>query len=209
MHHFPLIFSLLLLLFLTLLAPVLSAALLIPPSPSPSNVSLSIPALDSPTYCKTLEPHWDSDDSYLELADCTAALHRFYAVQVTPYQRSEFEFLAPGANPRFRRWPDIAVTPRKYTIGTCVLAIAMINFYPEGVLPERGDGPFLDNDVARYLTVWSSFHDIIFKCQAPGWSVVGEGQHIATLVFGAGSDMNRRTPSGTFFTGAARAARDE
>ncbi|KAL8760053.1 MAG: hypothetical protein Q9184_003435 [Pyrenodesmia sp. 2 TL-2023] len=59
-------------------------------------------------------------------------------------------------------------------LGTCVLAIAMINFYPSSVLGERGEGPFENNDVARYLTVWSRLHDIIFKCQAPGWGAVGE-----------------------------------
>lgn len=58
--------------------------------------------------------------------------------------------------------------------GTCVLAIAMIDFYPAPVLRERGPGPFDDTDLARYLTIWTRLHDVIFKCQGPGWGAVGE-----------------------------------
>lgn len=49
----------------------------------------------------------------------------------------------------------------------------MIDFYPPEVLPERGEGPFLENDIARYLSLWTRFHDIIFGCQAPGWGAAG------------------------------------
>ncbi|KAI4134625.1 MAG: hypothetical protein L6R39_007858 [Caloplaca ligustica] len=72
----------------------------------------------------------------------------------------------------------------------------MINFYPASILRERGPGPFLDNDVARYIAVWTKLHDIIFKCQGPGWGAVGNGGYIGVFVWTKDSEMDLRTPSG-------------
>lgn len=58
--------------------------------------------------------------------------------------------------------------------GSCVLAITMINSYHADLLPERGTGPFLDNDVTKLGKVWWAMHSIIFACKGPGWAAVGE-----------------------------------
>ena len=48
---------------------------------------------------------------------CTAALHRFYVMQVGPYMDRDYEFLAHDARPMYKPVQQVAVTPRKYSVG--------------------------------------------------------------------------------------------
>lgn len=61
------------------------------------------------------------------MSDCTAALHRFYNVQVQPLLRTDIEFLGMNAMPEYKHPPDLAVTPRKYVDGK-VLSFPLISF---------------------------------------------------------------------------------
>lgn len=142
---------LLLLFFTTTLAlPPLPLPQLLPQLIPPSTLLPNLTSSDR-RNCK-LEASW-STGGPLRMSECTAALHRFYVTQVQPSRSTEFEFLGIGARPEFKHPPDLAVTPRKYTVGSCTLAIAMINYYPWSVLQERRRGEFHDTDVTRYLTI--------------------------------------------------------
>ncbi|CAO1596264.1 hypothetical protein XANCAGTX0491_000116 [Xanthoria calcicola] len=135
---------------------------------------------------------------------CTAALHRFYVMQVGPHIDRDYEFLAHDARPMYKPIQQVAVTPRKYSVGSCVLAITMINFYQPDLLPERGPGPFPDNDVTKWGKLWWAMHSIVFGCKGPGWAAVGDRhQSIGVFVWTRFSAMDRATPSGTFETTAA------
>ncbi|KAL8917651.1 MAG: hypothetical protein Q9208_007832 [Pyrenodesmia sp. 3 TL-2023] len=199
-------------LFPLLLSIPLSHSLILPnlrPSlPLPHNLSstTTIPGVVSdraPSFCKGTSAAWAESPSQLplDIADCTIALGRFFVRVVQPHLRDDYEFLGPKAWPRFGKYPRVAVTPRKYEHGTCVLAIAMINFYPSSVLRERGEGPFANNDLARYLSIWARLREIIFTCGGPGWAAVGDegqwGQNIGAFVWTKGSDMDERTPNET------------
>lgn len=48
---------------------------------------------------------------------CTAALHRFYVMQVGPHIDQDYEFLAHDARPMYKPVQQVAVTPRKYSVG--------------------------------------------------------------------------------------------
>ena len=48
---------------------------------------------------------------------CTAALHRFYVMQVGPHIDRDYEFLAHDARPMYKPIQQVAVTPRKYSVG--------------------------------------------------------------------------------------------
>ena len=54
---------------------------------------------------------------------CTAALHRFYVMQVGPHIDQDYEFLAHDARPMYKPVQQVAVTPRKYSVG-------MSEFFP-------------------------------------------------------------------------------
>ena len=68
----------------------------------------------------------------------------------------------------------VAVTPRKYDVGSCVLAVVMLDFYSPEALPDRGVGPFWQNDVAAWGEVWEGFHRVIEDCEGVGWVEIGE-----------------------------------
>ena len=77
--------------------------------------------------------------------------------------------------------PNPPTTPHRTRInhlhpnpGSCVLAITMVNFYHPDLLPERGSGPFPDNDVTKWGKLWWAMHNVIFGCKGPGWAAVGE-----------------------------------
>ncbi|KAL8636497.1 MAG: hypothetical protein Q9228_006111, partial [Teloschistes exilis] len=104
-------------------------------------------------------------------------------------------------------------------IGSCVLTIAMLNFYPPGVLGEEPGSldPLFDNDVSSFLKAWNAMHDVMFACKGPGWvkivfsygeceaddgGVVGGcigdiSGSIGVFIWSKFSAMDRRTPSGT------------
>ncbi|KAI4127120.1 MAG: hypothetical protein LQ338_003362 [Usnochroma carphineum] len=168
------------------------------PNPLEQLTSLSVP-ISRPVLTPLV--HCEHGSSWapepLTMEDCTAALHRFFDSQVKPHMDTDFEFLGINAAPRFKPYREVAVTPRKYDSGTCVLAIAMMNFYPSNVLSERGPGPFQNTDISRFLDVWWMLHDVIFTCRAPGWAPVGEEQSIGVFAWKKGSALDRGTPSGT------------
>ncbi|KAL8703171.1 MAG: hypothetical protein Q9201_003647 [Fulgogasparrea decipioides] len=149
-----------------------------PPSPLPSQnltlpLPLNTPITNAAPKCHTHDPSWLA--SSLVLDHCASALKRFWQTQVAPTLRTgDWEFVAHTARPQFKPLQRVAVTPRKYEVGSCVLAIAMIDFYDDRVLDDRGYGPFYENDVSSFMAMWNAMHDIIYGCKGPGWVAVGE-----------------------------------
>ncbi|KAL8726802.1 MAG: hypothetical protein Q9166_006484 [cf. Caloplaca sp. 2 TL-2023] len=112
----------------------------------------TLSTLNPGTHCRNHDPQWDPDEMLME--HCTTALHGFYNTQVRPSADRDYEFLAYNAMPMYKPVQQVAITPRKYEVGSCVLAIAMVSFYDPAILHERGLGPFLDNDVTKFGKIW-------------------------------------------------------
>ncbi|KAL8675952.1 MAG: hypothetical protein Q9186_007478, partial [Xanthomendoza sp. 1 TL-2023] len=134
-----------------------------------NNTTLSI---EKTTHCRVYDPQWNTPTASLRMENCAGALQRFWSTQVAPTAGHEFEFIAHDVQPVYKPVQQIAVTPRKYAWGDCVLAITMIEFYDEDVLPERerGEGGLEANDVAKFAKIWWNLHDVVFGCKGPGWA---------------------------------------
>ncbi|CAL8576699.1 hypothetical protein XPA_002565 [Xanthoria parietina] len=95
----------------------------VPPTPPPSPTHPILSPLHPPsslttepeTYCRLDDSSWAPDGMLME--HCTAALHRFYVMQVGPHIDQDYEFLAHDARPMYKPVQQVAVTPRKYSVG--------------------------------------------------------------------------------------------
>ena len=144
---------------------------------------------NGPPHC-TNSPGWIGPA--FNRHDCDDALNNFLVANVTEFEGTEFEFLAPGAFPMHAI--PVVQTPMKVTSGTCTLVIAMLSSFIPGTLP--GVGP-----QAYPLTDPSSFRDIYFtalglsvQCtrrqRRPGWSRTGGRQAVGVFFWGTESRIN-------------------
>lgn len=62
------------------------------------------------------------------------------------------------------------------TIGSCVLTIMMLEWFPAGTLPDTRSYPWAHNDVSTYKKIYNVAKGIESQCierQAPGWAQLG------------------------------------
>lgn len=141
------------------LLPVISAYLV---SGSPTSASTLLPVDDTfSAYHCTDSQTWSGPSFFPR--DCATALARFCVSELQVHEDVVFEFLAVGG--RAQSGYASQETPRKYTYGTCTMAIAMlVAFFPEelpGVSPSRVFGLM---DVATYNDVWNAVRRVMDNC---------------------------------------------
>ncbi|KAL8630862.1 hypothetical protein Q9189_003447 [Teloschistes chrysophthalmus] len=162
-----------------------------PPLLPSSNKNDTLLSLSS--HCRGHDADWLAEGAAMVFSHCTAALARFWQTQVVPTRpEGDFEFLSHTARPMWK--------PVTKGIGSCVLTIAMLNFYPPGVLGEEPGSldPLYDNDVSSFFKAWNAMHDVMFACKGPGWVRIGDiSGSIGVFVWHKFSAMDRVTPSGT------------
>lgn len=127
--------------------------------------------------------------------DCLDALHRLHDTDLKIYRTRELEFLAPGAEPR-SNLPAIR-TPRRHTVGSCTLVIAMLSTFPPLSLPGQviRRRPYASTDISRFSYLWSvaSWLDdtCIHKGKMLGWVATGRNFDVGVFAWATASDMNR------------------
>ena len=127
--------------------------------------------------------------------DCLRALHHFEDTDFQYYKGREFEFLTYGAIPK-SNLPRIRL-PRKYTVGSCEIVIAMIGSFAPGLLPGQTfrSEPYQQTDISRFSYLWSvaAWLDAtcLEKIKHLGWIATGENYDIGVFVWATGSTMNK------------------
>ena len=121
----------------------------------------------------------DSQIYYSE-EDCVDAIAGLQHSDYDSYGQNLFEFLAPGAGAWYG-YPYI-VTPRRYTVRTCTIAIAMLVNFPPGMLPgEPPRLPYGFSDVSSFAQMWSAARQIDHFCEGVhgslGWAMEGDINH--------------------------------
>ena len=61
--------------------------------------------------------------------------------------------------------------------GSCTLAIVILNFFPEGILPGAEETVYSSRDVSSFLELYTTATQIYQYCllnkAQPGWAVAG------------------------------------
>ena len=127
--------------------------------------------------------------------DCLSAVERLEKTDLKFFKSTELEFLAPGATRR-SSLPTIR-TPRKYTVGSCTLVIAMLSTLPAWSLPGQRQRrqPYAPSDTSKfsYLRSVSSWVDetCLEGALMLGWCATGENYDIGVFIWGTASTMNK------------------
>lgn len=137
--------------------------------------------------------------------DCNSVISYIYESEALRRDSQEYEFTSPGATPK-TGLPKI-VTPRRYTCGTCVLTIAMMDRFRPRELPgwdfrER----YEETDVATFDSVWYAASNVQFWCvekEKAGWVALGKHKSIGVLIMTTGSAEDRTIPEGPPFVAGA------
>lgn len=133
-------------------------------------------------------------DGYVD-AHCAAAIANLYHSDVFEHSSTPFEFLAPGARSVYGI--PAVWTPRRYTVGTCTVMIAMRVTFPYKMLPgEQPRRPYGWSDVSNFARLLSVAKEIEFQClradQSLGWAMDGDLNHgIGVFIWSTRSRMNR------------------
>ena len=173
-----------------------SAASLIPNTPArPPPLTPRARAL----YC-TSQSSWLTP-TFTE-SDCREADTRFILTDYTRYKTRLFEFLdfSSTKTSRFERM----LTPRRYTIGTCTIVIAMLWSFPDQPplppLPGEPKGPFAQSEVVSFDTLLESVQQVFVECSKTpvplGWLAAGRQRNIGVFFIATGSEVERNIPIG-------------
>lgn len=132
--------------------------------------------------------------------DCVSALESFYYSDVSRYRDKQFEFMTPDA-PRKKAYLDPVITPRRYVIGKCTLAIVMLSSFQPRQVP-GSIGPYQPSDIGTYKQIWRSVENIAKIClpsrnHNAGWEAVGSAGSIGVFVWATGSNIDRSVSGGT------------
>ncbi|KAI4269729.1 MAG: hypothetical protein LQ337_007111 [Flavoplaca oasis] len=140
-------------------------------------------------------PQW-KDTRLFDIGDCFGTFHMMLDAEgVEPFAREvrkEFKTrkarsnLPPG---------DAVLTPRKYVVGTCTLAILMrVEVRPED-FPAVDGRSTITNDVSSFKSIAhaaSLIYDLCGKpLKSPGWASLGERNGMAVAFWGTGSTIDR------------------
>ena len=106
--------------------------------------------------------------------DCNSAIDRIFA-EAMERRSQEYEFLSPGAAPK-TSLPTIT-TPRRYSHGSCVVTIAMLNQFRPGELPGSDSGErYEETGVALLESAWYAALTVDLACLQygrAGWNAMG------------------------------------
>ncbi|KAL6719060.1 hypothetical protein ACLMJK_003295 [Lecanora helva] len=155
-------------------------------------------------YCTTSQS-WVGSGSFT--MDCIHAVVYLYDTEVksriTPQadaSKEDFEFVTPRVPPSSKNWMK---TPRKYTVGTCTVAVIMLNFFqkdPRQQMPEIPGKWHASRDMASFYEIWQAANQLERVCLLhngqPGWASEGGRGAIGVFMWGTDSDENRRVPQG-------------
>ena len=143
---------------------------------SPNVTSSFLTKSTVPDFC-TSSIAWTGDaglDPNL-LRDCGMASNTFWNAEVGRHGVSEFEFLnnetaSAHRNPNQR-------TPRRYTYGTCTIALTTKPDIPEPYWPGVPLSPLPATDTASYDVIYMSLLAVIAEClhdhSQVGWALAG------------------------------------
>ena len=130
--------------------------------------------------------------------DCASALRLLFWTEVRSRPLEPFEFLAAGDIPTSRH--SVVVTPKRYTRGTCTVAIVMLEFFARAGLVLPDQTPYIlspKSDVATWQSLWGAATRIRARCgeaNVMGWDARGNEGGIGLFVWATGSGMDKSVP---------------
>jgi len=153
------------------------------------------------TYC-TGSHAWLSPGFSRE--HCLEAADRFQYSDYATYTTNRLEF-SNRETQRTSRFPQMT-TPRRYTISTCTIFVAMLwdfpNKPPLPPLPgaDLHPGPFEKSQVTTFKELYNTAKTVIFSCyglpRTPvGWQPAGQGGNIGVFVMATDSLVARNIPA--------------
>lgn len=127
--------------------------------------------------------------------DCADAVDRLYLTDYGRFSTRNFEFLAADTTPASRHLTT-QFTPRRYTIGSCTVAVVMLADFPVSQpFPGQPPGPHPARDISNYEKVWEAAGRISAACvtaeQFGGWEAVGRDGGIGVFIWSRGSEIDR------------------
>ena len=127
--------------------------------------------------------------------DCLAALHKLESTDLFVYRARDFEFLTTDAEPTTDL--DNIRLPRKYTVGTCTLVIAMLSTFPQFSLPGqvRLKKDYGTSERSKFSYLWSVAAWVDRSCLANklpllGWCATGARLDIGVFMVATGSNID-------------------
>ena len=132
--------------------------------------------------------------------DCLEAGERFQYSDYAMYKDQKLEFFNRGTR-RISHRPQIT-TPRRYTIGTCTIIVALLWDFPDQppLPPLPGEilpaGPFQKNVIISFQDIYESAQRILSLCyvkpRAPvGWEALARGGSLGVFVMATESTLAR------------------
>ena len=110
------------------------------------------------------------------IQDCTAAVNTFWHVEVIRHGVSEYEFVNKDTAPAYHNSKQR--TPRRYTYGTCTIAIINKPDVPTPYWPGVPLSPLPVTDTASYDDIYFSTLTVIAECLHDhshlGWAFPGQ-----------------------------------
>ena len=117
------------------------------------------------------------------------------------YEITRYEFHNRGTPRSTRRSGMLA--PRRYTIGSCSLIIAMLWNIPDQPplppLPGEPQGPFQKTDVLSFQEIFEAMRRVTVNCietEYLGWERVGQDRSVGVFLMATGSELERNIPIG-------------
>ena len=141
--------------------------------------------------------------------DCLEAGDRFEYSDFARYEDQRLEFSNRGTR-RSTRLQQMT-TPRRYTIGTCTIVVALLWDFPDQppLPPLPGEilpaGPFRKNVVISFLDLFNSAKRILAQCYGKprtpiGWEALAEDGSIGVFVMATNSLLARSIPMDRYDT---------
>lgn len=187
-------------LLVALLSHLVSSATVPSRHPDSRNDETNMGVNDVEYHCAN-DLSWTKDRFFkFRYGDCFGAMYFMLHQENVPTLGPAVskEFISRRASPS-RRHGEPIMTPRKYTIDDCTMAILLRSDIREGDLPgEQGRSTIL-SDVTSYKAVFAAAGATYDYCgkglHLPGWAQIGENGGMAVAFWTAGSDMDRRYQS--------------
>lgn len=156
--------------------------------------SLSAPPAPSGAQCS------DSQEWLIPTfndSDCVEAVNRFFYTDYFRSRTTRYEFHNRNT-PDSTRYPS-KIAPRRYTIATCTVVIAMLWDFPTEPplppLPGDPSGPFKKVDVLSFQQVFDSLRRVTVNCGESnnymGWEAMGRDLSVGVFVMATGSELER------------------
>lgn len=100
----------------------------------------------------------------IEPADCFRAIQLFHQQESQKVQTQRFEFISSGARGRTGLLP--ITTPRRYSVGTCTITLALLASIPRPLLPPgtQSRRHFPTSDVATFEELVAAAQGIYKEC---------------------------------------------